>query len=115
ARINEELAAWDRDHPETPSAPYAVNQIVHRTNNRLEQDLELCVKYKAPVVITSLGARVDVNDAVHSYGGVILHDVINDTFARKAVEKGADGLIPVAAGAGGHAGVLSPFALVQEL
>ena len=115
ARINEELADWDRDHPEAPSAPYAVNQIVHKTNNRLEQDLELCVKYKAPVVITSLGARTDLNDAVHSYGGITLHDVINDRFARKAVEKGADGLIPVAAGAGGHAGGTSPFALVQEI
>jgi nitronate monooxygenase len=115
ALISEELAAWDRDHPEAPSAPYAVNQIVHKTNDRLEQDLELCVKYRAPVVITSLGARTDVNDAVHSYGGVVLHDVINNAFARKAVEKGADGLITVAAGAGGHAGVLSPFAFVQEL
>jgi nitronate monooxygenase len=115
ARITEELAQWDRDHPDTPSAPFAVNQIVHRTNNRLEQDLELCVKYKAPVVITSLGARVDVNEAIHSYGGVVLHDVITDAFARKAVEKGADGLIPVAAGAGGHAGGTSPFALVQEI
>src|SRR5271170_1268653 len=107
ARITEELAAWDRDHPDTPSAPYAVNQIVHKTNNRLEEDLELCVKYKAPVVITSLGARTDVNDAVHSYGGVVLHDVISNAFAHKAVEKGADGLITVAAGAGGHAGGLS--------
>ena len=115
ARITEELAAWDRDHPDTPSAPYAVNQIVHKTNNRLEEDLELCVKYKAPVVITSLGARTDVNDAIHSYGGITLHDVITNAFARKAVEKGADGLIPVAAGAGGHAGVLSPFALVREI
>jgi len=115
ARITEELAAWDRDHPDTPSAPYAVNQIVHRTNNRLEEDIELCVKYKAPVVITSLGARTDVNDAIHSYGGITLHDVITNAFARKAVEKGADGLIPVAAGAGGHAGVLSPFALVREI
>ena len=115
ARITEELADWDRDHPDTPSAPYAVNQIVHRTNNRLEQDVELCVKYRAPVVITSLGARTDLNDAVHSYGGITLHDVINDRFARKAVEKGADGLIPVAAGAGGHAGGTSPFALVQEI
>lgn len=114
-RITQELAAWDRDHPEAPSAPFAVNQIVHKTNNRLEQDLELCVKYKAPLIITSLGARSDVNDAIHSYGGVVLHDVINDKFARKAVEKGADGLIPVAAGAGGHAGGLSPFALVQEI
>ncbi|WP_374576082.1 NAD(P)H-dependent flavin oxidoreductase [Phenylobacterium sp.] len=115
ARITEELAAWDRDHPDTPSAPFAVNQIVHKTNDRLEQDLELCVKYKVPVIITSLGARTDVNEAIHSYGGVVLHDVINSTFARKAIEKGADGLIPVAAGAGGHAGRLSPFALIQEL
>jgi len=114
-RITEELAAWDREHPDTPSAPFAVNQIVHKTNNRLEEDLELCVKWKAPVVITSLGAREDVNAAIHSYGGVVLHDVITDRFARKAVEKGADGLIPVAAGAGGHAGTLSPFALVQEI
>jgi nitronate monooxygenase len=115
AQINEELAAWDRDHPDTPSAPYAVNQIVHKTNNRLEEDLALCVKYKAPIIITSLGARTEVNDAIHSYGGVTLHDVITNTFARKAVEKGADGLIPVAAGAGGHAGTLSPFALIQEI
>ena len=114
-RITEELAAWDRDHPDTPSAPYAVNQIVHRTNNRLEEDLELCVKWKAPVVITSLGAREDLNAANHSYGGITLHDVITDRFARKAIEKGADGLIPVAAGAGGHAGTLSPFALIQEI
>jgi nitronate monooxygenase len=114
-RITEELAAWDRDHPEAPSAPFAVNQIVHKTNNRLEEDLELCVKWKAPVVITSLGAREDVNAAIHSYGGVVIHDVITDRFARKAIEKGADGLIPVAAGAGGHAGTLSPFALVQEI
>ena len=115
ARITEELAAWDRDHPDTPSAPYAVNQIVHKTNNRLEEDLELCVKYKAPVVITSLGARTDVNDAIHSYGGITMHDVISNAFAHKAIEKGADGLIPVAAGAGGHAGVLSPFALIGEI
>jgi nitronate monooxygenase len=115
ARITEELAAWDKTHPEAPSAPFAVNQIVHKSNNRLEEDVALCVKYKAPVIITSLGAREDVNSAVHGYGGVVLHDVINDRFARKAVEKGADGLIPVAAGAGGHAGVLSPFALVQEI
>ncbi len=114
-RITEELAAWDRDHPDMPSAPFAVNQIVHRTNNRLEEDLELCVKWKAPVVITSLGAREDVNAAVHSYGGVVLHDIINNRFAHKAIEKGADGLIPVAAGAGGHAGTLSPFALIQEI
>jgi nitronate monooxygenase len=114
-RITEELAAWDRDHPETPSAPFAVNHIVHRSNDRLEQDVELSTKWKAPIVITSLGAQTPVNDAVHSYGGVVLHDVINDRFARKAIEKGADGLIPVAAGAGGHAGHLSPFALIQGL
>jgi nitronate monooxygenase len=115
AEITETLAAHDLAHPEAPSAPFAVNQIVHRTNNRLEQDVELCAKYKAPIVITSLGAREDVNNAVHGWGGVVLHDIINDTFARKAVEKGADGLIPVAAGAGGHAGKLSAFAIVQEL
>lgn len=114
-RITEELAAWDRDHPDQLSAPFAVNQIVHRTNNRLEEDIELCVKHKVPVIITSLGARVEVNDAIHSYGGIVMHDVITNAFARKAVEKGADGLIPVAAGAGGHAGTLSPFALVQEI
>jgi len=114
-RITEELAAWDRDHPEAPSAPFAVNHIVHKSNDRLEQDVELSTKWKAPVVITSLGAQTPVNDAVHSYGGIVLHDVINDRFARKAIEKGADGLIPVAAGAGGHAGHLSPFALVQAL
>jgi nitronate monooxygenase len=114
-RITEELAAWDRDHPEAPSAPFAVNHIVHKSNDRLEHDVELSTKWKAPVVITSLGAREDVNAAVHSYGGVVLHDVINDRFARKAIEKGADGLIPVAAGAGGHAGTLSPFALIQGL
>lgn len=115
ARITEELAAFDRAHPERPSAPFAVNQIVHKSNDRLERDLELCVKYKAPIVITSLGARKDVNDAVHSYGGVVMHDVINDVFAHKAIEKGADGIIAVAAGAGGHAGVQSPFALVEEI
>jgi nitronate monooxygenase len=114
-RITEELAAWDRDHPETPAAPFAVNHIVHKTNDRLEHDLEASTKWKAPIVITSLGAREDVNAAVHSYGGVVLHDVINDRFARKAIEKGADGLIPVAAGAGGHAGTLSPFALIHGL
>jgi nitronate monooxygenase len=114
-RITEELAAWDRDHPEAPSAPFAVNHIVHKTNDRLEHDLEASTKWKAPIVITSLGAREDVNAAVHSYGGVVLHDVINDRFARKAIEKGADGLIPVAAGAGGHAGTLSPFALIHGL
>jgi nitronate monooxygenase len=115
AQITEELAAHDRAHPDAPSAPFAVNQIVHKTNDRLEQDVELVSKYKVPIVITSLGAREDVNAAAHAYGGIVLHDVINDRFARKAIEKGADGLIPVAAGAGGHAGQLSPFALVQEL
>lgn len=114
ARITEELAAWDRAHPDRPSAPFAVNQIVHKSNDRLESDLELCVKYKVPIVITSLGARTELNLAVHSYGGMVLHDVIDQTFARKAVEKGADGLILVATGAGGHAGLQSPFALVQE-
>lgn len=114
-RITEELAAWDRDHPEAPSAPFAVNHIVHRTNDRLDHDLAASTKWKAPIVITSLGAREDVVETVHSYGGVVLHDVINDRFARKAIEKGADGLIPVAAGAGGHAGQLSPFALIQGI
>jgi nitronate monooxygenase len=103
-RITEELAAWDRDHPEAPSAPFAVNHIVHKSSDRLEHDVEATTKWKAPIIITSLGAREDVNAAVHSYGGTVLHDVINDKFARKAIEKGADGLIPVAAGAGGHAG-----------
>lgn len=115
ARITEELAAHDRANPDKPSAPFAVNQIVHKSNDRLEQDLALCVKHKVPIVITSLGARTDVNDAVHSYGGVTLHDIINVKFARKAIEKGADGLIAVAAGAGGHAGTTSPFALVEEI
>ena len=115
ARITEELAAWDRAHPETPAAPYAVNQIVHKTNNRLDDDVALCAKYKVPVVITSLGAREDVNTAVHGWGGIVLHDVISNFFAHKAIEKGADGLIPVAAGAGGHASGLSPFAMIQEL
>jgi len=115
ARIVEELAAYDRAHPGRPAAPFAVNQIVHKSNDRLEHDLRLCVKYKVPIVITSLGARTEVNDAVHSYGGIVLHDIINDTFAHKAIEKGADGLIAVAAGAGGHAGRQSPFALVQEI
>ena len=114
-RVTEELAAWDRDHPDEPAAPFAVNQIVHKTNGRLEGDVALTVKWKVPVVITSLGAREDVNAAVHSYGGVTLHDVINDKFARKAIEKGADGLIAVAAGAGGHAGSHSPFALIQDI
>jgi nitronate monooxygenase len=114
-KITDTLAEWDAAHPDRPSAPYAVNQIVHRSNERLMHDLELCVKYKAPIVITSLGAREEVNQAVHSYGGIVLHDVINDKFARKAIEKGADGLIAVAAGAGGHAGTTSPFALIQEI
>ena len=113
--ITEALAAHDRAHPESPAAPFAVNQIVHRSNTRLEQDLELTVKWKAPLVITSLGAREDVNTAVRSYGGVTLHDVINDRYAHKAIEKGATGLIAVASGAGGHAGALSPFALIQEI
>jgi nitronate monooxygenase len=112
--ITEALAAHDKAHPEAPSAPFAVNQIVHRSNTRLEEDLALTVKWKAPIVITSLGAREDVNQAVKGYGGIVLHDVINQTFARKAIEKGATGLICVAAGAGGHAGRFSPFAFVQE-
>ena len=115
AEITEGLAAWDRAHPEAPAAPYAINQIVHKSNDRLQHDMEVCAKYKVPIVITSLGARVDVNEAVHSWGGIVLHDVINNFYSRKAIEKGADGLIPVAAGAGGHAGVKSPFALVQEI
>lgn len=115
AQITEELAAWDKANPDTPSAPFAVNQIVHKTNNRLEEDVELCAKYKVPVMITSLGAREDINNAVHAWGGITLHDVIDNRFAHKAIEKGADGLIPVAAGAGGHAGGLSPFALIQEI
>ncbi|PWG03673.1 NAD(P)H-dependent flavin oxidoreductase [Sphingosinicella humi] len=114
-RITEELAAWDRDHPDTPAAPFAVNQIVHRSNGRLQDDLATCAKWKVPIVITSLGANEELNHAVHGWGGITLHDVINDRFARKAIEKGADGLIAVAAGAGGHAGRLSPFALVQEI
>ena len=115
AEITETLAAWDRAHPDQPAAPFAINQIVHRTNDRLEHDMEVCARFKVPIVITSLGARPDINEAVHAWGGVVLHDIINNTFARKAVEKGADGLIAVAAGAGGHAGVKSPFALVQEI
>lgn len=114
-RITEELAAWDRDNPDRPSAPFAVNQIVHRSNDRLEQDVELCVKHRVPLIITSLGAREDINAAIHGYGGAVMHDIINQPFARKAIEKGADGLIAVATGAGGHAGVQSPFALVQEI
>ncbi|MDA8521514.1 NAD(P)H-dependent flavin oxidoreductase [Acidovorax sp. NCPPB 4044] len=115
AEITETLAAWDRAHPESPSAPFAINQIVHKSNDRLEHDMEVCAKFKVPIVITSLGAREDVNQAVHGWGGVVLHDIINNKFAHKAIEKGADGLIAVAAGAGGHAGIKSPFALVQEI
>ena len=113
--ITEALAAWDRDHPDRPSAPFAVNQIVHRSNDRFEADMQVCAKWKVPIVITSLGARVELNEAVHSWGGITLHDIIDDRFARKAVEKGADGVIAVAAGAGGHAGRWSPFALIQEI
>ena len=114
-QITEELGAWDRANPETPAAPFAVNQIVHRSNDRLEADLATCAKWKVPITITSLGAREDLNHAVHAWGGITLHDIIDDRFARKAIEKGADGLIAVAAGAGGHAGKWSPFALVQEI
>ncbi len=114
-QITEDLAAHNRAHPDQPAAPFAVNQIVHRTNNRLEEDMALCAKWQVPLLITSLGAREDVYNAAHGWGGIVLHDVINDRFARKAIEKGADGLIPVAAGAGGHAGAQSPFALVQEI
>ncbi|OYU35812.1 nitronate monooxygenase family protein [Novosphingobium sp. PASSN1] len=113
--ITETLAAHNRDHPDSPAAPFAVNQIVHKTNNRLDEDMALCEKWQVPMLITSLGAREDINQAAHRWGGIVLHDVINDRFARKAIEKGADGLIPVAAGAGGHAGALSPFALMQEI
>ena len=114
-QIQAALAAHDAAHPDRPAAPFAVNQIVHRSNNRLEHDLAVCVQYKVPIVITSLGARPEVNQAVHSYGGIVMHDIINDIFAHKAIEKGADGLVAVAAGAGGHAGTLSPFALMQEI
>ncbi len=113
--ITEALAAHDRDHPDAPSAPYAVNQIVHRSNDRLEADIATCAKWKVPITITSLGAREDLNTAVHAWGGITFHDIINDRFAHKAIEKGADGLIAVATGAGGHAGTWSPFALVQEI
>jgi nitronate monooxygenase len=113
--ITEALAAHNREHPDQPAAPFAINQIVHKSNDRLAHDMALCVKYKVPIIITSLGAREDVNAAAHSYGGVVMHDVINNKFAKKAIEKGADGLIAVAAGAGGHAGVKSPFALIQEI
>jgi nitronate monooxygenase len=115
AEITETLAAHDREHPERKAAPFAINQIVHKSNDRLEHDMQMCAKYKVPIVITSLGARTDVNDAVHGWGGIVLHDIINNTFAKKAIEKGADGLVAVAAGAGGHAGVKSPFALVSEI
>lgn len=114
-QINEELDAYNQANPDAPAAPYAVNQIVHNSNDRLMHDVEACVKHKVPIVITSLGARPEVFDAIHSYGGICLHDVINNKFAKKAIEKGADGLICVAAGAGGHAGVLSPMALIQEV
>jgi nitronate monooxygenase len=113
--ITEALAAHNAAHPDRPAAPFAINQIVHKSNERLEHDMALCVKYKVPIIITSLGAREDVNAVAHSYGGVVLHDIINNKHAHKAIEKGADGLIAVAAGAGGHAGVKSPFALVQEI
>lgn len=115
AEITETLAAWNQAHPEQPAAPFAINQIVHKSNDRLEHDMEICVKFKVPVIITSLGAREDINAAAHSYGGVVLHDIINNKFAHKAIEKGADGLVAVACGAGGHAGVKSPFALIQEI
>jgi nitronate monooxygenase len=113
--ITQALAAHDRAHPGSPAAPFAINQIVHRSNDRLEHDMALCAKYRVPIVISSLGAREEINQAVHGWGGIVLHDIIDDRFARKAVEKGADGLIAVAAGAGGHAGVKSPFALIQEI
>jgi len=114
-RITNELAEYDAANPDKPSAPFAVNQIVHGSNDRLQHDVEMCVKWKVPIVITSLGAKEFVNEAVHSYGGIVLHDIINNRFAKKAIAKGADGLIAVAAGAGGHAGTLSPFALIQEI
>ncbi len=114
-QITEELAAHNREHPDRPAAPYAVNQIVHKSNNRLQEDIATCAKWQVPITITSLGAQEELNKAVHSWGGIVLHDVINDRFAHKAIEKGADGLIPVAAGAGGHAGVTSPFALMREI
>ncbi len=115
AEITETLAAYNKANPGQPAAPFAINQIVHKSNDRLDHDMAVCAKYKVPIVITSLGARTDVNDAVHAWGGVVMHDVINNRFAKKAIEKGADGLIAVAAGAGGHAGVKSPFALIQEI
>ena len=115
AEITETLAAYNKANPDKPAAPFAINQIVHKSNDRLEHDMQVCAKYKVPIIITSLGAREDVNQAVHAWGGVVLHDIINNKFAHKAIEKGADGLIAVAAGAGGHAGVKSPFALIQEI
>lgn len=114
-QITEELSAWNRDNPDKPAAPFAVNQIVHKSNDRLDQDMATCEKWKVPLIITSLGAKEDLNTAVHGWGGITMHDIINDRFAHKAIEKGADGLIPVAAGAGGHAGTISPFALIQEI
>jgi nitronate monooxygenase len=115
AEITETLAAHDRANPQAPAAPFAINQIVHKSNDRLDHDMEVCARYKVPIVITSLGARPEVNQAVHAWGGIVLHDIISNTFAHKAVDKGADGLIAVAAGAGGHAGTKSPFALVSEI
>ncbi len=115
AEITETLAAYNQANPDRPAAPFAINQIVHKSNDRLEHDMDMCVKFKVPVIITSLGAREDINAAAHSYGGVVMHDIINNKFARKAIEKGADGLVAVATGAGGHAGVKSPFALIQEI
>ncbi|MEK0433330.1 MAG: hypothetical protein RLY60_2038 [Pseudomonadota bacterium] len=115
SEITEGLAAYNKAHPDKPAAPFAINQIVHKSNDRLEHDMAMCVKYKVPIIITSLGAREEINQAAHSYGGVVLHDIINNKFAHKAIEKGADGLVAVAAGAGGHAGVKSPFALIQEI
>jgi nitronate monooxygenase len=115
SEITETLAAHDAANPQQPAAPFAINQIVHKSNDRLEHDMALCVKHRVPIIITSLGARAEINDAAHSYGGVVLHDVINNAYAHKAIEKGADGLIAVAAGAGGHAGVTSPFALIDEI
>jgi nitronate monooxygenase len=114
-QITEELDSYNQANPDRPAAPFAVNQIVHRSNGRLDRDLEICVKHKVPIWITSLGARVEVNEAAHSCGGIVLHDIINNTFARKAIDKGADGLVAVAAGAGGHAGQQSPFALIAEI
>ena len=114
-RITSELAEYDRQNPDKPSAPFAVNQIVHKSNDRLDHDMEVCARFKVPIVISSLGARKEINEAVHAWGGIVLHDVIDNRFAKKAIEKGADGLIAVAAGAGGHAGAQSPFALLQEI